>query len=323
MNLEFDNVLHFAADWHEKGMGAVVVTVIDTWGSAPRRVGSQLVVSGAGQMEGSVSGGCVEGAVVLEALDSLKDGQTKVLEYGVSDDDAFAVGLACGGKMRVLVEPIGKQFPFELLKELVDAIAKDRSVIYEINIETFRRSLVYEGYEDRIRSDRSGFKEDKITFLNVFSPKLKMDIVGAVHIAQALVPMAKIVGFLPRIIDPRESFANRERFFSVEISNDFPDIALSNSEPNSRTAVILLTHDPKLDDPALHIALKSQAFYIGALGSKKTHEQRKIRLKNAGFTEKEINRINGPIGLDIGASSPEEIAISILSEVIANLRLVK
>ena len=323
MNLEFDNVLHFAVDWHEKGMGAAVATVIETWGSAPRRVGSQLVVSGAGQMEGSVSGGCVEGAVVLEALASLKDGQTKVLEYGVSDDDAFAVGLACGGKMRVLVEPIGKQFPIELLKELVDAIAKDRSVIYEINIETFRRSLVYEGYEDRIRSDKSGFKDDKITFLNVFSPKLKMDIVGAVHIAQALVPMAKIVGFLPRIIDPRESFANRERFVSVEISNDFPDIALSNSEPNSRTAVILLTHDPKLDDPALHIALKSQAFYIGALGSKKTHEQRKVRLKNAGFTEKEINRINGPIGLDIGASSPEEIAISILSEVIANLRLVK
>jgi xanthine dehydrogenase accessory factor len=323
MNLEFDNVLHFAVDWHEKGMGAAVATVIETWGSAPRRVGSQLVVSGAGQMEGSVSGGCVEGAVVLEALDSLKDGQTKVLEYGVSDEDAFSVGLACGGKMRVLVEPIGKQFPIELLKDLVDAIAKDRSVIYEINIKTFRRRLVYEGYEDRIRSDRSGFKDDKITFLNVFSPKLKMDIVGAVHIAQALVPMAKIVGFLPRIIDPRESFANRERFLTVEISNDFPDIALSNSEPNSRTAVILLTHDPKLDDPALHIALKSQAFYIGALGSKKTHEQRKVRLKNAGFTEKEINRINGPIGLDIGASSPEEIAISILSEVIANLRLVK
>jgi len=323
MNLEFDNVLHFAVDWHDKGMGAAVATVIDTWGSAPRRVGSQLVVSGAGQMEGSVSGGCVEGAVVLEALASIKDGQTKVLEYGVSDDDAFAVGLACGGKMRVLVEPIGKQLPIELLKELVDAITKDRSVIYEINIETFRRSLVYEGYEDRIRRDKSGFKDDKITFLNVFSPKLKMDIVGAVHIAQALVPMAKIVGFLPRIIDPRESFANRERFASVEISNDFPDIALANSEPNCRTAVILLTHDPKLDDPALHIALKSQAFYIGALGSKKTHQQREVRLKDAGFTANEINRINGPIGLDIGASSPEEIAISILSEVIANLRLVK
>ncbi len=323
MNLEFDNVLHFAVDWHEKGMGAAVATVIETWGSAPRRVGSQLVVSGAGQMEGSVSGGCVEGAVVLEALASIKDGQTKVLEYGVSDDDAFAVGLACGGKMRVLVEPIGKQLPIELLKELVDAIAKDRSVIYEINIETFRRGLVYEGYKERIRGDKSGFKKDRITFLNVFSPKLKMDIVGAVHIAQALVPMAKIVGFLPRIIDPRESFANRERFAGVEISNDFPDIALSNSEPNCRTAVILLTHDPKLDDPALHIALKSQAFYIGALGSKKTHQQREVRLKDAGFTEKEINRINGPIGLDIGASSPEEIAISILSEVIANLRLVK
>lgn len=323
MNLEIDHVLHFAVDWHEKGIGAAVVTVIETWGSAPRRVGSQLVVSGDGQMEGSVSGGCVEGAVVLEALDSIKDGETKLLEYGISDDDAFAVGLACGGKMRVLVEPIGKQFPFALLKELVDAIAKDRSVIYEINVETFHRSLVYEGYEERFRGNKSGFKDDKITFLNVFSPKLKMDIVGAVHIAQALVPMAKIVGFLPRIIDPRESFANRERFPGVEISNDFPDLALSNSEPNFRTAVVLLTHDPKLDDPALHIALKSQAFYIGALGSKKTHQQRKVRLKNAGFTEKEINRINGPIGLDIGASSPEEIAISVLSEVIANLRLVK
>ena len=165
MNLEFDNVLHFAVDWHDKGMGAAVATVIDTWGSAPRRVGSQLVVSGAGQMEGSVSGGCVEGAVVLEALASIKDGQTKVLEYGVSDDDAFAVGLACGGKMRVLVEPIGKQLPIELLKELVDAITKDRSVIYEINIKTLQRRLVYNEYEDRIRRDRSGFTEDELTFL--------------------------------------------------------------------------------------------------------------------------------------------------------------
>jgi xanthine dehydrogenase accessory factor len=150
-----------------------------------------------------------------------------------------------------------------------------------------------------------------------------MDIVGAVHIAQALVPVAKIAGFSPRIIDPRESFANYERFGNIEISNDFPDIALTKTRPNYRTAVVLLTHDPKLDDPALHIALKSEAFYIGALGSKKTHQQRKERLKNSGFTEKQIDRVYGPIGLDIGASSPEEIAISILSEVIATLRGVK
>ena len=323
MQSKFDNLLEVASQWHEKGIGAVIATVIETWGSAPRGVGSQLIVSGDGYMEGSVSGGCVEGAVVLEALDSLKDGKTKVLEYGVSDDDAFAVGLACGGKMRVLVEPVGKQMPQNLLQELVDAIAKDETVIYEINIKTLQRRLVYNDYEDRIRRNRSGFKEDGITFLNVYSPKLKIDIVGAVHIAQALVPIARIAGFSPRIIDPRESFANRERFGSIEISNDFPDVALTKTKPNYRTAVILLTHDPKLDDPALHIALQSEAFYIGALGSKKTHHQRINRLKQAGFKEKQIDRVHGPIGLNIGASSPEEIAVSILSEVIATLRLVK
>ena len=323
MQSKLDNLLQLASQWHEKGIGAVIATVIETWGSAPRRVGSQLIVSGDGQMEGSVSGGCVEGAVVLEALESLKDGKTRVLEYGVSDDDAFAVGLACGGKMRVLVEPVGKQMPQKLLRELVDVIAKNESVIYEINLKTLQRRLVYNDYGERIRRDKSGFEDDEMTFLNVYSPKLKIDIVGAVHIAQALVPIAKIAGFSPRIIDPRESFANRERFGSIEISNDLPDVALTQTRPNYRTAVILLTHDPKLDDPALHIALQSDAFYIGALGSKKTHQQRKNRLKQAGFTEKEIDRVHGPIGLDIGASSPEEIAISILSEVIATLRVVK
>ena len=323
MRSKFDNLLQVAIQWHEKGIGAVIATVVETWGSAPRRVGSQLIVSGDGKMEGSVSGGCVEGAVVLEALESLKDNETKVLEYGVSDGDAFAVGLACGGKIRVLVEPVGKQMPQKLLQELVDVISKDQSVIYEINIKTLQRRLVYNEYKDRVRKDRSGFADDQITFLNVYSPKIKMDIVGAVHIAQALVPVAKIAGFSPRIIDPRESFANYERFGDIEISNDFPDIALTKTRPNYRTAVVLLTHDPKLDDPALHIALKSEAFYIGALGSKKTHQQRKERLKNSGFTEKQIDRVYGPIGLDIGASSPEEIAISILSEVIATLRGVK
>ena len=323
MQSKFDNLLQVAAQWHEKGVGAAIATVIETWGSAPCRVGSQLIVSGDGRMEGSVSGGCVEGAVVLEALDSLKDGKTRVLEYGVSDDAAFAVGLACGGKMRVLVEPVGKQMPQNLLRKLVDAIASDKSVVYEINIKTLQRRLVYDDYEDRIRKDRSGFEEDEITFLNVYSPRLKIDIVGAVHIAQALVPIAEIAGFSPRIIDPRESFANRERFGSIEISNDFPDVALTKTKPNYRTAVILLTHDPKLDDPALHIALQSDAFYIGALGSKKTHQQRINRLKQAGFTKKQIDRVHGPVGLNIGASSPEEIAVSILSEVIAMLRLVK
>ena len=323
MKSQSDNLLKAAVQWHEKGFGAVIATVVETWGSAPRRVGSQLIVSGAGHMEGSVSGGCVEGAVVLEALEALKDGKSRVLEYGVSDDDAFAVGLACGGKIRVLVEPVGKQMPQKLLKELVDAIDNDQAVIYEINTKTFHSRLVYNEYNERIWQDRSGFKDDKITFLNVYSPKLKIDIVGAVHIAQALVPIAEIAGFFPRIIDPRESFANCERFGNIEISNDFPDVALTKIKPNFRTAIVLLSHDPKLDDPALHIALRSEAFYIGALGSKKTHQQRKIRLKNASFSEKQIDRIYAPIGLNIGAASPEEIAVSILSEIIATLRVKK
>ena len=146
MRSKFDNLLQVAIQWHEKGIGAVIATVVETWGSAPRRVGSQLIVSGDGKMEGSVSGGCVEGAVVLEALESLKDNETKVLEYGVSDGDAFAVGLACGGKIRVLVEPVGKQMPLKLLQELVDVISKDQSVIYEINIKTLQRRLVYNEY---------------------------------------------------------------------------------------------------------------------------------------------------------------------------------
>ena len=322
MKSQFDNLLKVAVQWHEKGFGAVIATVVETWGSAPRRVGSQLIVSGDGHIAGSVSGGCVEAAVVLEALDALKDGKTRLLEYGVSDDDAFAVGLACGGKIRILVEPVGKQMPQELLQELADAIAKDQSVIYEINTKTFQRRLVYDDYNERIRQNRSGFKDDKITFLNVYSPRLKIDIIGAVHIAQALVPIAKIAGFSPRVIDPRESFANHERFGSIEISNDFPDVALTKIEPNFRTAVVLLTHDPKLDDPALYIALRSEAFYIGALGSRKTHMQRKNRLKSAGFSEKQIDRIHAPIGLNIGAASPEEIAISILSEIISILRVI-
>ena len=218
MKSQFDNLLKVAVQWHEKGFGAVIATVVETWGSAPRRVGSQLIVSGDGQMEGSVSGGCVEAAVVLEALDALKDGKTRLLEYGVSDDDAFSVGLACGGKIRVLLEPVGKQMPQKLLQELVDAIARDQSVIYEINTKTFQSRLVYDEYNDRIRQDRSGFNDDKVTFINVYSPRLKIDIVGAVHIAQALVPIAKIAGFSPRVIDPRESFANRERFGSFRRS---------------------------------------------------------------------------------------------------------
>jgi len=318
--ITFDTIPKQALDWHQKGRGAVLATVVQTWGSAPRRVGAQLVVSGDGNMQGSVSGGCVEGAVVLEAQQALADGRSKILEFGISDGDAFAVGLACGGTIRILLEPIGAVLPEPMLKELVEARAQRRAVAYVVNIQKETRALEYSGHSNRMQMDRSGFEEDGQTFVAVHMPPLRLVVVGAVHIAQALLPMARIVGFDPVVVDPRESFASPERFPDLNILNDWPDEALQAHGLDARTAVVLLTHDPKLDDPALELALRSEAFYIGALGSKRTHEQRCLRLQEKGFSKDKIGRINGPVGLNIGAATPAEIAASIMAEMIYSLR---
>jgi xanthine dehydrogenase accessory factor len=310
-----------ALAWIGAGQRAALATVVETWGSAPRRVGAQMVVSSDGAMEGSVSGGCVEGAVVLEALEALEDGATKLLEYGVSDGDAFAVGLACGGTIRVLVEPVGEGgMPLEVLEALVAARAARSPVAYEVALDGSHRALVEDRHEDRFRMDRSGLEEDGNTFVAIHNPPLRLVVVGAVHIAQALVPMARIAGFDPVVVDPREAFGSAARFPDARVVNDWPDAALEDVGVDTRTALVLLTHDPKLDDPALHIGLRSGAFYIGALGSKRTHAARIERLSAAGFDPHTIARIHGPVGLDIGASGPAEIAVSILAQMIEILR---
>ena len=316
-----ENAPEQALAWIDAGKGAALATVIETWGSAPRRVGAQLVVSGDGAMEGSVSGGCVEGAVVLEALEVLEDGGTRVLEYGVSDGDAFAVGLACGGNIKVLVEPIGEGgMPVEMLRELVAARATRRQVAYEVALDGSARALVDEGHEARFRMDRSGVSEDGATFVAIHNPPLRLVVVGGVHIAQVLVEMATAVGFDPVVVDPREAFGSADRFPGAKVVNDWPDEALTEIGIDARAAVVLLTHDPKLDDPALHVALRSKAFYIGALGSKRTHASRVERLGEAGFSQDDIARIAGPVGLDIGAAGPAEIAVSIMAQMIQTLR---
>ena len=316
----FENAPEQALAWHKAGRGAVLATVVETWGSAPRRVGAQLVIAGDGEMQGSVSGGCVEGAVVLEATDALDKGLPALLEYGVSDGDAFAVGLACGGTIRVLVEPVGDVMPVQVLEDLVVARRDRQPVAYEVNIRNNQRRLLTEGYPDRFAMDRSGFEEDGDVFVGIHNPPLRLVLVGAVHIAQALVPMARIAGYDPFVVDPREAFGSRARFPGETIVSDWPDEALEAIGVDSRTAVVLLTHDPKLDDPALHIALNSNCFYIGALGSTRTHARRVERLKDAGFSAEQIDRIKGPVGLDIGASGPPEIAASILAQMIQTLR---
>ncbi len=308
-----------ALEWYRAGRGAALATVIQTWGSAPRRVGAQMVVSGDGQIEGSVSGGCVEGAVMVEAMEAIENGKGNQLEFGVSDGDAFAVGLACGGTIKVLVEPVGSIMAEDVLHKLVQARAARQAVAYVVDGHNGGGALVHDGFADRFRMDRSGVDEDG-RFIAIHNPPLRLVVVGAVHIAQALVPMARIAGFDPVIVDPRAAFGSEARFPGEAILDDWPDEAMQKIGSDARTALVLLTHDPKLDDPALHIALKSEAFYIGALGSTRTHAKRVERLRESGFLEADIDRIHGPIGLDIGAANPSEIAVAILSEILAVLR---
>ncbi len=310
-----------ALAWHRAGRGAVVATVVETWGSAPRPVGSQLVIDGSGHMEGSVSGGCVEGAVIVEAMDALESGKARLLDYGVSDDEAFAVGLACGGRIRVLVEPVGGAMPVAVLESLVAQREARKPVAYVAGLDSDARRLEGVGaFPERFRLDRSGVEEDGRTFVAVHNPPLRMVVVGGVHIAQVLVPMAQACGYDVVLVDPRAAFGSPERFPDVTISDDWPDDALAAAGLDTRTAVVTLTHDAKLDDPAIRTALGSDVFYLGCLGSKRTHAKRLARLEEAGFSGDDMARIHAPVGLDIGGRSPAEIAVSIMAQVTQALR---
>lgn len=325
--IAYENIPEVALAWSRAGKAVALATVIETWGSAPRPKGAQLAISSDAEMMGSVSGGCVEGAVIAEALEALEDGIPRVLKFGVSDADAFAVGLACGGTIRVLVEPIGigQGLAVPMLEALVDARAARRPLVYAVRIEDWERRLVsgpgdtlWPAAEAALAADVSGMEGG--WFLSAHNPPLRMAVVGGVHIAQALVPMARLAGYDPVVIDPRDAFASTARFPGTRLMHDWPDAALDAFGLDGRVAVITLTHDPKLDDPAIAAALRAGVFYLGALGSKRTHAKRVDRLRAAGFDEASLARIHAPIGADIGAKSPAEIAISILAQVTERLR---
>ncbi len=335
MTQHLDEIPRIALDWVQSGRRIALATVIQTWGSAPRPVGSQLVISDEAQMMGSVSGGCVEGAVVEEALAALEDGQPRVLTYGVSDDDAFAVGLACGGTIRILVEPVGGENGLDeaLLRILVEASASGRALTCVTSLHDWSRVLLDGSagtplglhVRDAIASDRSAIVtvEGEEWFIAVHNPPLRLFIVGAVHIAQPLSQMAQMLGYAVTVIDPREAFASTERFPAVELNHEWPDNALREARPDGRSAIVTLTHDPKLDDPAIVAALGMDVFYLGCLGSTRTHAKRVTRLQAAGFSPDAIARIHAPVGADIGAKSPAEIAISILAQITERLRRVE
>ena len=320
-----DKIPELALDWIEAGRSVALATVVKTWGSAPRPVGAQLVIDAELSFEGSVSGGCVESAVIFEGVEAMRDGVCRVLSFGVSDDSAFEVGLACGGEIEVMVEPIGLgQGPtVEELRALVAARAARRPVVWEVDTTTWARRLVERDpsdadLEERFRTDKS-VREDGV-FRGVHNPPLRLVLVGAVHIAQPLVQMAKLAGYDVVLCDPRDSFASASRFPEETFLDGWPDEALQAFGLDARTAVVTLSHDPKIDTPALEVALSSEVFYIGALGSTRTHAKRVAALTDAGLSEDAIARIDGPVGADIGAVSPAEIAVSIMAEMTERLR---
>ena len=299
-----DAALAAARAWRAAGHGVALATVIETWGSAPRRVGSQLAVRDDGLFEGSVSGGCVEGDVITEAIDLIRDGGFKRLDYGVADAAAWEVGLACGGRISVFVQAVTEaRFPPVLLDRLAAAQVAGDSVTLATDLTA---GVTAEGTAG--------------DFVHTYPPPLRLAIVGAVHIAQALVPMARLIGYAPLVIDPRGLFGREARFADVARDDGWPDEALARWQPNAASAVVALTHDPKLDDVALAAALRSPAFYIAALGSRKNHAARRERLAALGFAAADLDRIHGPAGLDLGAANPAEIALSIAAQMTAARR---
>ena len=311
-----EDIPEIALAWHRAGRRVAFATVIGTWGSAPRPVGAMMVVDGEGAMEGSVSGGCVEGAVVLEALEALREGRARRLDYGVADADAFAVGLACGGRISILVQPLGTALPLAALEALVAARADRRPIALVSDLTGDAPARI----EAATAEDRPGLTEGGEVFRAVQVPPLRLAIVGAVHVAQALVPMARTCGYACTVIDPRPAFLTSARFPDVPLLDAWPDAALRALAPDARTAVVTLSHDPKIDDPALRVALDSPAFYIGCLGSRRTQAARLERLQEAGVDPAALSRLHGPVGLPIGAVGAGEIAVSILAEVISAAR---
>jgi xanthine dehydrogenase accessory factor len=328
-----EQILDTASEWHRGGHSVALATVVTTWGSSPRPVGSKLVVDEAGRMLGSVSGGCVEGAVVEAALESIRTGKPRLLDFGVTDEQAWEVGLACGGRVQIFVD----RLEHNSLERLLALGRTATAVALVTHLATGEQASLTQAEAqgnltlgaDELAQARQALDDDQsrifetaqgTLFVEVWNPSPRLLIVGAVHAAQALVPLARLAGYDVTVIDPREAFGSPARFADVTLRNDWPEEAFAALLPDRRTAILTLTHDPKIDDPALQAALRSQAFYVGALGSRRTHAQRVDRLRAAGFDDAAINRIRGPVGLAIGARTPAEIAISIMAEITAVLR---
>lgn len=293
-------VIRKAMEW--RGAPMALATVIFTWGSAPRPRGSHMIIHQDGRFEGSISGGCVESDILQRAEEVIAGRPGHLACYGVADGDAWAVGLPCGGEIRVLVQPVGEQgFAPTLFDRIIAASDAGRALSLSTDLDSaITREGVIEGQ-----------------FHNRYDPPRRLLIVGAVQIAQSLSALAQAIGVTPVVIDPRGRFLTEERFPGIALDDRWPDEAIDAYRPGESTAVVTLSHDIKIDDPALAAALRAPTGYVAALGSRKSHAARLERLSAMGFSSADLSRIDGPAGLDIGAVGPAEIALSIAAGMIA------
>lgn len=337
-----NDILESLEKWRERNEQIGVATVVETWGSAPRPVGSKLAATLSGGVAGSVSAGCVEGAVIEESQAVVASGQPRLLTYGVADDEAWEVGLACGGTIKVFVEPFSaldgvyasfKQYlearqpmavvsvldgpPDHLNRKLI--VLPDGRTEGDLHMPQQVEEIVAAALDflEREQGGTLDLEGDTSLFVEVYPPVPRLIVVGATHIADALVSMGNTAGFDTYVVDPRAAFATEERFpHAAELIREWPQQVLPEMGLDSSAYVVLLTHDPKFDDPALQVALRSEARYVGALGSHRTNEKRLERLRKGGLTEKELARLHAPIGVPLGGRSPAEIAVSIMAEIV-------
>lgn len=300
-------VLGDALAWLRAGHAVTLVTVVETWGSAPRPPGALLAVRDDGVVSGSVSGGCVEDDLIARVKAGERNAAPTMIAYGVGKDEAARFGLPCGGTLRLVQEPLRET---AWVEQLLERTAAHELVARTLTLATGEVTLAPASRDESMRFDG-------LALTTLFGPKWRLLVVGAGQLSQAVAQMAVMLDFEVMVCDPREEYSNTLAVTGARHVPGMPDDVVRDMRPDAHTAVVALTHDPKLDDMALLEALRSDAFYVGALGSSRNQAARKLRLaEHFGLTEEELARLHGPVGLRIGAKTPAEIAVSILGQIV-------
>jgi xanthine dehydrogenase accessory factor len=301
-------VLRTAEAWRTSGQRVALGTIVKTWGSAPRPIGAMVAIRGDGQIVGSVSGGCVEDDLVEKVREKFAAAKKpELVTYGITNQEATRWGLPCGGTLQLVLEPLGEQSG---IAELLDRVTHQQLVKRNLDMESGRATLEPGRWQDVLEFDGR-------TLSSVHGPRWRLVLIGGGQLTRYLAEMARMLDYHVVVVDPREEYANSWDLASVPINRGMPDDVVRELQLDGHSALVALTHDPKLDDLALMEGLKSAAFYVGAIGSKKNNDARRERLKEFDVSAEEIARLRGPVGLYIGSKTPPEIAVAILAEMTA------